>query len=55
MIAAGIFLIASNGYDLTKKKDSAEFIKSFSGWAVRVGSNIGSSVGYVIRLDWIPR
>jgi uncharacterized alpha/beta hydrolase family protein len=55
MLIAAIFIITKNSYDLTKKADSNEFVKSFSGWAVRVIGNSASLVGNAVKMDWVPK
>jgi hypothetical protein len=55
MLLAAIFIITKNNYDLTKKTDSNEFVKSYSGWAVKVVKNSASLVGNAIRMDWVPK
>lgn len=55
MIIAGIFLITTNNYNLAKKNDSNAFIKSYSGWAIKVVSNSASLIGNAIKMDWLPR
>jgi uncharacterized alpha/beta hydrolase family protein len=54
ILLTAIFIVIKNDYDLTKKNDSIEFVKSFSGWAVRVATNSVSLVGNAIKMDWIP-
>ena len=55
LIAAGLFLITTNGYNLAKKSDSNAFVKSFSGWVVKVAQNSASLVGNAIKMDWTPK
>ena len=55
VIIAGIFLIVTNDYNLAKRSDSAEFLKSWTGWISRIATNSVNTVGYVIKLDWVPR
>ena len=55
MLLGAIFIITQNNYNLTKKNDSNEFVKSFSGWAVKVVTNSASLVGNAIKMDWLPR
>ena len=55
ILLAGIFIIVTNNYNLTKKADSNEFVKSFSGWAVKVVTNSASLVGNAIGMDWAPK
>ena len=55
MLLVAIFIITKNSYDLTKKSDSNEFVKSFSGWAVKVVTNSASLAGNAIGMDWMPK
>ena len=55
LLVGGIFLIATNNYNLAKKADSNEFIKSFSGWVIKVAQNSASLVGNAIKMDWVPK
>ena len=55
ILIAGIFLIVANDYNLTKKADSSAFIKSYSGWAVKVVKNSISLTGNAIKMDWLPK
>ena len=55
LIIAGIFLVVSNNYNLTKKSDSSQFIKSYTGWVSKVFTNAVNTVGYVVKMDWLPK
>ena len=55
LIAVGLFMIVSRDYNLAKKADSNSFIKSYSGWAIKVAENSISLVGNAIKMDWLPR
>ena len=55
LLIGGIFIITGHGYNLAKKSDSNEFVKSFSGWVVRVATNSVNLVGNAIKMDWIPK
>jgi len=55
IIIGGIFILIKNNYNLTKKNDSAGFIHDFSGWIVKVGSNMANTAGYVVKMDWLPK
>ncbi|MFH2028077.1 MAG: hypothetical protein ABIJ08_02990 [Nanoarchaeota archaeon] len=54
-LVIGGFIIA-NSYNLNLKKsdDRKSFIGKFSIWVVGVGKNVARTVGYAIKLDWLP-
>ena len=55
ILLVGIFIIATNNLNLTKKADSNEFIKTYSGWLIKVAKNSVNTAGYVIKMDWVPK
>ena len=55
VLLVGIFIIATNNLNLTKKADSNEFIKTYSDWMIKVAKNSVNTVGYVIKMDWVPK
>lgn len=54
-LVIGGFIIAT-GYNLNLKKseDRRTFIGKFSVWVFNLGKNTVKTVGYVIKLDWLP-
>jgi flagellar basal body-associated protein FliL len=54
ILLVGIFIIATNNLNLAKKADSNEFIKTYSDWMIKVAKNSVNTVGYVIKMDWVP-
>ncbi|MEM2955980.1 MAG: hypothetical protein QW041_00135 [Candidatus Pacearchaeota archaeon] len=55
LLIVGIFIVVSNNFNLTKKSDSSEFIRVYSGWISKVTANIVKIVGYAIKMDWLPK
>ena len=55
LVAAGFFLIITNNYDLGDKDGRIDFAKAYGGWIGKVAKNTANAVGYVIKLDWLPK
>lgn len=54
-LVIGGFVIAHNyNLNLKKSEDRRSFIGKFSIWVFNVGKNVVKTVGYVVKLDWLP-
>ncbi len=55
MIVAGLFLLTTNNYDLTKKEGRKEFTNVYFGWIGKVVSNTAGIAGYAVKMEWMPK
>ena len=55
LIAVGFLVISTNNYDLRDKEGRIDFAKAYGGWIGKIGKNTANAVGYVIKLDWLPK
>ena len=55
LVAVGFIIISTNNYDLRDKDGRIEFAKAYGGWLSKIAKNTANAVGYVIKLDWLPK
>ena len=54
LVVGGFIIATSYNLNLKKSEDRRTFIGKFSVWVVSVGKNVVKTVGYAIKLDWLP-
>lgn len=54
LVIGGFIIATSYNLNLKRPEDRRTFIGKFSIWLVQLGKNAVRTVGYVIKLEWLP-
>jgi len=55
LIVGALFIISEKNLSLNNPENRTEFFKSYFSWLGNLGSNSKSVVGYVAKLEWLPK
>ena len=54
LLIGAFFVMGSNNLDISDKDDWGEFSSLYLSWLGHVASNSWKTMGYAIKLDWLP-
>lgn len=54
LLVGAFFIISNNNLHLSKSEDVASFSHYYSKWIGSIANNTIGSVGYVIKMNWLP-
>jgi len=55
LLIGAFFIISENNLSLNKSENLTKFMSLYSSWMYRIFDNMGNSVGYVVKMEWLPQ
>jgi len=55
LVIGGFIIATSYNLNLNKPEDRRSFLGKFSVWVVQLGKNTVNTVGYALKMDWLPK
>ncbi len=54
LLIGAFFIISENNLSLNKSENITKFMSLYGSWMNNIVSNLGNSVGYVVKMEWLP-
>jgi len=51
----GFFIVSQNNLALDTSENVDKFISLYSDWLGKTFENVGSLVGHVVKMNWLPK
>jgi hypothetical protein len=55
LVLGALFILSEKGILLKNNENITNFVNSYSGWVKTLGENSKNLVGYISKLEWLPK